>query len=170
VHGMLLFRSDGEILVTMAKRRRTRTATRTQVVRVPAARSAAPIIRVQAPRAAPVKRRRGGRRRRSGGSVGGGALGGLISNESVQMFVGGGLYGLCVKHGLIDKLPALPVIGRTGTAAIVLDYFGRRGGGQMVQRAGRAAAVIAGYQLGSEGSIHGDAGPAYDTPEDSYGE
>jgi hypothetical protein len=99
----------------------------------------------------------------------GGIAGGLVSNENLQLFIGGGLYGLCVKHGLIDKLPALPVIGRTGTAAIVLDYFGRRGGGEMVKRAGRAAAVIAGYQLGSEGSIHGDAGTPYE-PEDSYAE
>lgn len=97
-------------------------------------------------------------------------LGGLVSNESMQMFVGGGLYGLLVKHGMIDKLPAIPVLGRTGTAAIALNYFGRRGGGDMVRRAGLAAAVIAGYQLGSEGAIHGDASPEYNAEDDSYGE
>jgi hypothetical protein len=81
--------------------------------------------------------------------------GGLISNESIQMAVGGALYGFAVKQGLIDKLPAIPVLGRTGTAAILLDYWSRHGGGQLAHRAARAAAAIAGYQLGHEGKISG---------------
>lgn len=82
--------------------------------------------------------------------------GGLISNESIQMAVGGALYGFAVKQGLVDKLPAIPVLGRTGTAAILLDYWSRHGGGQLAHRAARAAAAIAGYQLGHDGKISGD--------------
>lgn len=134
----------------MAKRRRRATASRTttKIVRVG---SAAPIVRVTAPRA--IVRRRA--RRSSGG--GGRIAGGLISNESVQMAIGGLIYGFARKSGIIEKLPALPLIGRTGTAAIVLDYFARHGGGQLALRASRAAAAISGYMLGMEGSIAGDA-------------
>lgn len=81
----------------------------------------------------------------------------MISNESVQMAIGGMIYGYAVKSKIVDSLPALPLLGKTGTAAIILDYFGRHGGGQLAMRASRAAAAIAGYQLGSEGSITGDA-------------
>lgn len=73
------------------------------------------------------------------------------------MAIGGALYGYAVKSGIVAKLPAIPVLGRTGTAAILLDYFSRHGGGHLAGRAARAAAAIAGYQLGSEGSIQGDA-------------
>lgn len=133
----------------MAKRRRTKVRA-TKIIRVGA--SPAPIIRVSSPRAAPVRRRRSHRRSGGGHGVGGG----IVSNETVQMAIGGALYGFAVKSGLIAKLPAIPVLGRTGTAAILLDYWSRHGGGQMAHRAARAAAAIAGYQLGSEGSIQGD--------------
>lgn len=129
------------------KRRRTATRTTTKVVRVG---SPAPIIRVSSPRA-PARRRRVGRRR----SGGGGGIGGIVSNESLQMAIGGAMYGFAVKSGMIAKLPAIPVLGRTGTAAILLDYWARHGGGQLAHRAARAAAAIAGYQLGAEGSIQG---------------
>ena len=72
------------------------------------------------------------------------------------MAIGGALYGYAVKSGLVAKLPAIPVLGRTGTAAILLDYWSRHGGGQLAHRAARAAAAIAGYQLGNEGQISGD--------------
>lgn len=71
------------------------------------------------------------------------------------MAIGGAMYGFAVKSGMIAKLPAIPVLGRTGTAAILLDYWSRHGGGQLAHRAARAAAAIAGYQLGAEGSIQG---------------
>lgn len=138
----------------MAKKRKARAASAgaTKIIRIPSA--PAPIIRVAAPRAAVAKRRgrRRGPPRRSGGSH---HLGGIISNESIQMAIGGALYGFAVKQGLIAKLPAIPIVGRTGTAAILLDYWSRHGGGQLAHRAARAAAAIAGYQLGAEGAIQG---------------
>jgi hypothetical protein len=136
------------------KRRRAATATRTKIIRVGGGSSPAPIIRVSTPRAAPARRRRRGGRR-SGGTIGSMA-GGLVSNESIQMAIGGALYGYAVKSGLVAKLPAIPVLGRTGTAAILLDYWARHGGGSIAHRAARAAAAIAGYQLGAEGAIQGD--------------
>lgn len=137
----------------MAKRRRKATATKTKIIRVGS--GPAPIIRVQSPPAAPAKKRRGSHRRRSGGGISR-SVGGIVSNETIQMAIGGALYGFAVKSGLVAKLPAVPVLGRTGTAAILLDYWSRHGGGPMAGRAARAAAAIAGYQLGSEGAIQGD--------------
>ena len=137
----------------MARRKRraaTATRTTTKVIRVGS--SPAPIVRVTAPRALPVRRYR---RRSSGG--GGRIAGGLISNDAVQMAIGGLMYGYAVKTGIVNSLPALPLIGRTGTAAIILDYFSRHGGGQIALRMSRAAASIAGYTLGAEGKITGDA-------------
>lgn len=134
----------------MAKRKRrtaTRSAPTTKIIK-----AAAPIIRVSTPRAAPARRRSPRRKSHSSGM----GVGGLISNESIQMAIGGALYGYAVKSGLVAKLPAIPVLGRTGTAAILLDYWSRHGGGHLAGRAARAAAAIAGYQLGHEGSISGD--------------
>lgn len=137
----------------MAKKRKRATKTATKIVRVGAA--PAPIIKVSAPRAAPARRHHR-RRRSSGGGHGRGMAGGIVSNEAIQMAIGGALYGFAVKSGLVAKLPEIPLVGRTGTAAILLEYFARHGGGQMAHRAARAAAAIAGYQLGAEGKITGD--------------
>jgi hypothetical protein len=131
----------------MAKRTMTALQRSYFAPRAPAA------IVVSAPRrrarAAP---RRRARRRRSSGGVGGGIVGGNL----IPMALGGALYGFAVKSGYVDKLPAVPMLGRTGTAALLLNYWGRHGGGQLVKSAGVAAAVLAGYQLGHEGKITGD--------------
>ena len=130
----------------MAKRKaRASSRTSVKIIKAPA-----PIVRVSAPRA-PARRRRSPRRKSGGFNVGG-----LVSNEAIQMAVGGALYGYAVKSGLVGKLPAIPVLGRTGTAAILLDYWARHGGGMIAHRAARAAAAIAGYQLGNDGKISGD--------------
>lgn len=135
-------------------RRKTKTAI--QTIRVP--RAAGPqIIKVSAPRAAPVKRKQHRRRRRSSSIAG---FGSAASRSNIDVAIGGGLYGLAVKAGLIDKLPAIPIVGRTGTAAILLTYASQRGmGGELVKRMAIAASVLAGYQLGTEGKVLGGDAP-----------
>lgn len=90
-------------------------------------------------------------------------------HSGISDAIGGALFGFAVKQGWVAKLPPIPLVGRTGTAAIVLHFLAKRGGGEYVKRAAVAAAVIAGYQLGSTGSIlgDGDAGTPVDG-EDSY--
>lgn len=129
----------------MAKKRTT--AAKTQIIRMPSA--PAPIIRVAAPRAAPKPKRRPGKRRGGGG-------GGIVSQNNIDMAIGGAFVGFAVKNGYIDKLPAIPVLGRIGTAAILLDMYSKRGGHPMAARAATACAVLAGYQLMSQGKIDGD--------------
>jgi hypothetical protein len=122
----------------MAKRRSSYAlAPRTTVVRAPA-----PIIRVSAPRA---PKRRRSHRRSSGGGGG--------NSRLMKGGLGGLAFGLLVKSGVVDKLPEIPVIGRTGTAALALNYFSKGQG--MLGDAAFAAACIAGYQMGFEGHIHG---------------
>ena len=93
------------------------------------------------------------RRRRHGGSIGGGTFG---LGPSIADAIGGFIVGYAVKQGWVNKLPALPVIGRTGTAAIALRYWANHGGGEYVRRSATAAAVLAGYTLGSTGTILGE--------------
>lgn len=80
---------------------------------------------------------------------------GAASGSPIADAIGGALFGFAVKSGWVQKLPAIPLIGRTGTAAVLLHYWGKNGGGEIVRRSARAAAVIAGYQLGSTGTITG---------------
>jgi hypothetical protein len=130
----------------MAKRRSTAHLAPYQFRRAPAA-PAAIVVRT---RSVPAKRKQ--RRRRGASSGGGGMLGGGI----VGHFIGGALFGFAVKQGWVDKLPEVPVIGRTGAAAFGLNYFAKHGGGDVARKMAVAAAVLAGYQLGDTGSIHGD--------------
>jgi len=89
-------------------------------------------------------------------------VGGFVSQHNIDMALTGGVVGFAVKSGMLQKLPAIPVFGRIGTAAIALDYYAKHGGGDMARRASAGFAFLAGYQLGTQGSIDGDedAGPA----------
>lgn len=124
-------------------------------------------IVVAAPRRAPARRRAAPKRRARGRRRGGGLTlggGGILGHA-----MGGALYGFAVKQGWIDKLPAIPVLGRTGTAALLLNEAAKRGMmSQFTRPAANAAAVLAGYQLGNEGSIHGDDDASPDS-DDGYG-
>jgi len=70
------------------------------------------------------------------------------------MAIGGAVYGWLEKS--FPHIPTVPMIGRAGTVAIA-GYFAQRNGfgGQVVRDVTSAAAVIAGYQLGSTGHISG---------------
>lgn len=132
----------------MAAKRKT--STRTVVVAQPKAPS--PIIRVSAPRAAPITRRR----KRSGGHRVSG--GGGTPKDMIGAGIGGAVYGFVEKQWGA-KIPTIPILGRAGTVAVVC-YFARKQGGMgksaLVRDLGMAAAVIAGYQLGSTGKISGE--------------
>ena len=112
----------------------------------------APAAIVVRTRSAPAKKKRSSRRRSSSSVGGGGVVGHMI---------GGALFGFAVKSGWVDKLPAIPVVGRTGTAAFALDYWAKHGGGNMVRQVANAAGVLAGYQLGHDGAIHGLPSSSY---------
>lgn len=72
--------------------------------------------------------------------------------------IGGAVFGFIEKEWG-PKIPTIPILGRAGTVAVIC-HFARKQGGMMgsslVRDVGMAAAVIAGYQLGSTGKITGD--------------
>lgn len=129
----------------MAAKRKT--STRTVVVQP--AKAAAPIIRVSAPRAAPLAKRR--KQHRSRTSSGGGF------KDMIGAGIGGAVFGFVETK--FPNLPTLPIVGRAGTIAIACHFIHKQGGfgrSALVRDVGMAAAVIAGYQLGKSGKISGD--------------
>lgn len=137
-------------LGVMAKRK---SQQRTQIVRAVQVRpTPAPIIKVSAPRAAPVRRRRGGGRRRSSG---GGASGALTQQTLISAGIGGAGFGFLIKS--FPSLPTIPILGKAGTVALLALVAGKRI--PFARDIGIAAAAIAGYQLGTEGHVLGEVVP-----------
>lgn len=114
---------------------------------ISAPRQSAPIIRVSAPRAAPAKKHN--RRRHGSGALS------LTSNRMFEFAIGGAAYGFITKQ-FGDKLPTLPVLGRTGTIALAAYWFAKNKGGGLAKDVAIAAACIAGYQIGTTGTISGE--------------
>ncbi len=72
--------------------------------------------------------------------------------------VGGAVFGFIEKQWGA-QIPTIPMIGRAGTVAVICHFMRKSGGfgsSPMVRDVGMAAAVIAGYQLGSTGKISGE--------------
>lgn len=124
---------------------KSKTAARTQIIKVPMMKQPSPIIRVQAPRAAPVHHKKKGK---------GGHKGGRGGMTDVQAGIAGLVVGLIEKQGLLNNLPSLPMLGKKGTAAVALHYFAKGKGG-MIRDAKIALSVLAGYDLGKTGAILG---------------
>lgn len=136
----------------MAKRRRT--ATKTITVRE---RAAAPVIRVTAPRAAPIKHRRKRRSHGGGGGhkgIGGGATGAMSATRSGALALGGFIYGYIEKN--VPQFPTLPVVGKSGAIALAAYFLGGKQAG-LIADVGNAASVIAGYSFGATGKVSGVA-------------
>ncbi len=57
--------------------------------------------------------------------------------------------GLLKGSGLLDKIPRLPVVGRLGSAAILVGLYARHSGSRLAGDVSRALATLAAYQLAS---------------------
>lgn len=127
----------------MAKRR---TKTRT-VYRSSPRRAAAPIvIRTSS---APVKHKK--KRRHSGGGGGGGES--LTSRENMALATGALALGFIDRQGV--KIPTVPILGRAGTIAVGGILLGKQMHLPIATKIGKAALVIALYELGKEGKVSG---------------
>ena len=140
----------------MAKRKTSKKST--GGVTVIRERSAAPIIRMSAPRAAPVKRakRRAHHGGGGGGRMGGGATGAMSASKSGSLALGGFIYGYIEKQ--FPQIPTLPVIGKSGAIALIAYFAGGKSAG-IIADVGNAASVIAGYSFGSTGKVSGSLAP-----------
>ncbi len=117
-------------------------------------RSAAPVIKVSAPRAAPVKHHKRRRAHSGGGGSGkfGSATGAMTPTKSGSLALGGFIYGFIEKN--FPQIPTLPVIGKSGAIAIIAYFAGGKSAG-IIADVGNAASVIAGYSFGSTGKVSG---------------
>lgn len=127
-------------------RRRTRRASPSRSITVRSA--PAQIIRV--PSGGAVRRRRSGGRR----SHSGGGKGGLSSNALFGSAMAGALLGF-VDTALGAKLPTIPMLGRAGTIAVACLLLGKGKGHSMIRDMGIVAAGVAGYEIGTKGSVSG---------------
>lgn len=89
------------------------------------------------------------KRRRRGG--GGGFGKSSKSKHLMGVALGGFAYGIIEKS--FPSLPTLPVVGKSGTVALAVYFFG--GSNELINDIGIAAAAIAGYSLGKTGTVSG---------------
>lgn len=114
---------------------------------------------------APARRRRSGgraiaRRSRKRGKVGR-YINSKYNLQNVMMTLaaGGAIIGFVEKH-FGANIPELPLVGRKGAIALAVLLLKPKNA--WLQDAGKAAAAISGYELGSTGKVTGDvASSAY---------
>lgn len=119
--------------------------------------AAAPIVVV--PSSSPARRRRssGVSRRRSGG-VSRRRKGRFhapqynLQNVMLGLAAGGAIVGYLEKH-FGSSIPNVPFVGKKGAIALAVLFLKPKNA--WLQDAGKAAAAISGYQLGSEGKVTG---------------
>lgn len=135
----------------MAKKKTSSRSPQAIIVRE---RSPAPIVRVSAPRATPVKAKKRGKRHGGGGhsrSIGS-ATGAMSGTKSGSLALGGFIYGYLEKN--VTQIPTLPLIGKSGAIALIAYFMGGKNPG-IIADIGNAASVIAGYSFGSTGRVSG---------------
>jgi hypothetical protein len=119
---------------------------------MPAPRAAKPIVIRQSAAPAKHKKRRSHGRRSAGGDA-------LTPTRMFALMLGGAAVGFIQKQ--FPNLPSVPVVGKKGTIAIAGYLLAKRGGSlaHIARDVARAAAVLAGEELGRTGSISGDLAP-----------
>ena len=92
----------------------------------------------------------------------GGGLGGLFSRQRIETIGAGFAIGALEKMAFVQSLPSLPLIGKTGTLGLGAYLIGGGKAG-ILDDVAMAAFTVAGYMMGSTGSIVGDNGDGVDT-------
>jgi hypothetical protein len=72
------------------------------------------------------------------------------------MAAGGFVVGF-IERNWGDQIPSIPLLGRKGTIALACYFMAPKN--KILQDAGKAAASIAGYELGATGAISGIDNP-----------
>jgi hypothetical protein len=118
----------------------------------PATRTAKPIVI----RTTVVKKPKHRRHHRGGGGFG---IGGLVTKD--RLGIAAGAFGLAVleKQNVLSSLPAIPVIGKTGTIALGAYLLSGGGKNRLASDICTAALALVAYQLGTTGTVVGSELP-----------
>jgi hypothetical protein len=90
------------------------------------------------------------------GGGGGGMLRGLMNKERLGIVAGAFAVGVLEKQNLLQQLPALPLIGRTGTIGLGAYLLSNGGRNRLADEICTAAFVLAAHELASTGTVVGD--------------
>ncbi len=82
---------------------------------------------------------------------------GLLSAPRLTMVGAGFAIGALEKLAFVQSLPSLPLLGKTGTLAVASYFVSDEGRNEFADDVCTAALTVAGYMLGSTGSIVGDS-------------
>jgi predicted lipid-binding transport protein (Tim44 family) len=132
---------------------KTKTHSRAMVLRP--AMSRPTIIKMPAPI---VKVKKTKHRRHHGGG-GGHMLGGLMNKQRLGIMAGAFAVGFLQKQALLQKLPALPLIGATGTLGLAAYLFSNGGKNRLADEVCTAAFVLAANELATTGTVVGAEEP-----------
>lgn len=64
--------------------------------------------------------------------------------------------GMAESSGIVNALPAIPIVGRKGALALAMYYWSKNGGGPLARDVAIAAAAVSGYELATKGTISGE--------------
>lgn len=118
------------------------------------------VVVVPSAAAAPARRRRSGaitRRPKKGGRLRRFKPQYNLQNVMMTLAAGGAIIGFVEKH-FGSSIPELPLVGRKGAIALAVLLLKPKN--VWLQDAGKAAAAISGYELGSTGRVTGDVASA----------
>lgn len=91
------------------------------------------------------------------------SIGGIFSPKRTALMVGSFALGVLEKQNVLQQLPALPLIGRTGTIGVAAHMIsGGRAG--LADDISTAAFIIAAHELGQTGSVVGGYVAGEDDP------
>ena len=91
----------------------------------------------------------------------GGGVSSLFSKDRMMTVGAGFAVGALEKMTFVQNLPSLPFLGKTGTLGVAALLFSDGGRNKTADDIATAALTIAGYMMGSTGSIVGDGGGDY---------
>ena len=88
----------------------------------------------------------------------GGGVSSIFSKDRMMTVGAGFAVGALEKMTFVQNLPSLPFLGKTGTLGVAALLFSDGGRNKTADDIATAALTIAGYMMGSTGSIVGDGG------------
>jgi len=97
---------------------------------------------------------------RKGHKRGGGRFGGLLGPHKMGIAMGAAALGFIQKQNI--AIPKLPLLGEAGTIGLIAWFLSDNGRNKFLDDVATASFAVAAYELGSTGTITGEAAPGFD--------